>query len=620
MKQYDEIKRKLLKGWNTWNTRSVLSHVLLPEGFALNLGLKEYKGGQYLKEALIGRQDQPSLRPDNDRRTEKIRPEERSYDGTFSRLIISWQGIELVIQSAAVDEDIVILVTPVKNQKKPSVLIVESGFLWNKPGYVLRENNTVYGICGKKRIGVFSTEPETSEPYICAQTPYLALLLDKELGISTGRQRTLEEIRRIVRKAASENARKRKQYGALAEVYDALQSSLAWDTIYEPLKDRIITTVSRVWNNDFWGGYSLYCWDTYFAAFMFSLDCKDRAYANIIEITREKTEEGFVPNCSAAIGFKTRDRSQPPVGSLMLKMLFDKFGDTWILEELFDDLYSWNTWFFENRMIKEGLLSWGTSPYQPVLDNYWETAGVGDFYGAGMESGMDNSPMYTDVPLNRESHTMVLADVGLTSLYTADCSSLAEIAGILGRDEESILRRRADVCGRGLQNLWNEKAGIFMNKRIDTGSFSSRLSPTCFYPLLTDYVSSDQAQRIIDEHFYNPDEFWGEWIMPSIARNDPAYPDQEYWRGRIWAPLNFLVYLGLRKHHCTRACRDMAEKSKGLLLKEWLERGHVHENYNAETGEGCDKSNKESGISGSDPFYHWGALLGVIALMEDGFM
>ena len=47
------------------------------------------------------------------------------------------------------------------------------------------------------------------------------------------------------------------------------------------------------------------------------------------------------------------------------------------------------------------------------LDNYWETAGVGEFYGAAMESGLDNSPMYDNIPIDPETHNMMLADVGL---------------------------------------------------------------------------------------------------------------------------------------------------------------------------------------------------------------
>jgi putative isomerase len=114
---------------------------------------------------------------------------------------------------------------------------------------------------------------------------------------------------------------------------------------------------------------------------------------------------------------------------------------------------------------------------------------------------------------------------------------------------------------------------------------------------------------MMDQQFFNPEEFWGEWIMPSIARNHPAYTDQDYWRGRIWAPMNFLVYLGIRKYNLKRARTAIVEKSKALLLKEWRTHRHVHENYCADTGEGCNKEN-------SDHFYHWGGLLGLIALLD----
>jgi putative isomerase len=116
---------------------------------------------------------------------------------------------------------------------------------------------------------------------------------------------------------------------------------------------------------------------------------------------------------------------------------------------------------------------------------------------------------------------------------------------------------------------------------------------------------------MMSEHLYNPEEFWGEWMMPSIARNDPAYKDQVYWRGRIWAPMNFLVYLAMKSHGLKAPCMALAEKSKELILKEWIPLGHIHENYNADTGEGCDSAR-------SDKFYHWGALLSLIALMDAG--
>ena len=38
------MNKKLIHGWNTWNTHSVLSHVLLPECFSINLALKDQQG------------------------------------------------------------------------------------------------------------------------------------------------------------------------------------------------------------------------------------------------------------------------------------------------------------------------------------------------------------------------------------------------------------------------------------------------------------------------------------------------------------------------------------------------------------------------------------------------
>ncbi len=100
-------------------------------------------------------------------------------------------------------------------------------------------------------------------------------------------------------------------------------------------------------------------------------------------------------------------------------------------------------------------------------------------------------------------------------------------------------------------------------------------------------------------------------MIPSIARNDPAFKDQDYWRGRIWGPMNFLVYLGLQNYDDSAVRKDFAQKSYDLFLKEWKENGHVHENYNAITGGGDD-------VNSSDRFYHWGALLGYVEYLEQG--
>jgi hypothetical protein len=75
--------------------------------------------------------------------------------------------------------------------------------------------------------------------------------------------------------------------------------------------------------------------------------------------------------------------------------------------------------------------------------------------------------------------------------------------------------------------------------------------------------------------------------------------------------MNYLVYLGLLNYDQPAARRQLRDRSLALFEKEWKENGHVHENYNAITGEGDD-------VRASDRFYYWGALLALLGRMENG--
>ena len=154
---------------------------------------------------------------------------------------------------------------------------------------------------------------------------------------------------------------------------------------------------------------------------------------------------------------------------------------------------------------------------------------------------------------------------------------------------------------------------MFYNRYTKSGEFCKRISPTNFYVLLAEAATQEQADRMINEHLLNEEEFWGEWVMPNTPRNDPAFADQQYWRGRIWGPTNYLVYMGLRNYAPKEVTTDFARKSEALLLKGWKSKGYIYENWNAITG--------DSEFSDcSDTFYHWGALMGYISLIEKGLM
>ena len=189
------------------------------------------------------------------------------------------------------------------------------------------------------------------------------------------------------------------------------------------------------------------------------------------------------------------------------------------------------------------------------------------------------------------------------------------MADVLERNAEAQeLRDRASSLSENLDGLWSQEIGLYLNRRTDTGIPSYRLSPTLFYPLLADVPDAERARRIVAEHLLNPDEFWGRWIIPSIARSDPSFPKQRYWKGAIWPPLNFLTYLSLRQQGFFKPASELAEKSSEILLSEWNRQGYVSENYSSITGTGDDDR------LSSDRFHSWGALMGIMAFIESGEM
>ena len=610
--EYKAVQQRLARGWNTWDVNSVTTQVLLPEGLAIHLGLKHNTtegGDAVLTDTLIGR-----LSAD----AEQVVPGAHAWDGSYTDLRVTWKGHNWRVQSAHDGQDLVVLVTPLPSETKESLppsVIVSVNFLWNREGSVVRLPDAIEAKAAAETVRVYCTCEEAGR---CSHlrnalniapisSPYIAVDFTGPVAISTGRSRTISEVQSALDRQRAAYEQSLPVLKETRSIADAIETTLAWDTIFEPEKLRVVSPVSRVWSVN-WGGYVIFDWDTFFAATLASTGNRDLAYADAIETLRESTAEGFVPNYARAGNWKSFDRSEPPVGAMTVLGLYRKFGDRWFLSQAFPALLRWNLWWARNRDI-DGYLAWGSNGENPPGDLDDTTRGTRT--GAILESGLDNSPMYDDAAFDTQTHLLQYADVGLISLYIADCDALATIADTLQKPAEAqALRSRGAQYKSKLQTLWSTEAGIFLNKDLRTGRFSTRLSPTNFYPLIARAATAEQAQTMVTRHLLNPGEFWGEWVIPSIARNDPAFKEQDYWRGRIWGPMNYLVYLGLRNYDLPQARSQLADKSYALFLKEWHNHGHVHENYNAILGVGDDVSN-------SDRFYHWGALLGFTKYIEE---
>ena len=603
-KEYLAIQEKLTNGWHTYNHSSLLSHVFMPGSFSVKLSLKSNHPGAY---GYMG-DAYPSTKVP---RAENVFPVSCSADGSYTDLILEWDDNKVQVQSATVGNELFLLATPMQLSSTPPNLIVETGMLWNAPGIIQKAGDKIVAELPAKPIEISATAP-TDNTYLALNAPYLSLPFSGSIGVYSGRSaKTLDEIKAIINAKKAAYANSLVVFKDQAATVNIIQNAIGWNTIYDPINKRVITPVSRYWNESFGGPFVLFNWDTFFGAYMAALFNKELAYSNAIAISKSLTPAGMIPNYTVGGDKASGDRSQPPVGSTIVREIYRKYPEKWFLRYVFKDLLSNNRWFKDFRSTSENQLCWGSGPIGDASANTWQAAAY--------ESGLDNAPMYDGVPFNFKTHRLELADVGLQSLYIMDCESLADIALVLGETAVAKeLTDRALVFKTALGKLWDPKTKQYLNYRTDLKAFSTVTSPTTFYPLLARAATQQQAESMVKNHLQNPAEYGGEFIIPASPKNLPSFKEQNYWRGRVWAPLNMLVYMGLRQYNFPEYKAELVKKSNKLLVDNYKRTGgYVFENYNGISGLG---RNADEELNKSDNFYSWGALLGFISLVDAGYM
>lgn len=83
---YESLQKRLASGWNTWDTRSVLTHVFLPYGFAVDLNMMDTDGSRVRKFRIGDRAKGAPL----------LQPGPHSFDGAYTKMTIDWRGLQSV--------------------------------------------------------------------------------------------------------------------------------------------------------------------------------------------------------------------------------------------------------------------------------------------------------------------------------------------------------------------------------------------------------------------------------------------------------------------------------------------------------------------------------------------
>jgi hypothetical protein len=425
--------------------------------------------------------------------------------------------------------------------------------------------------------------------------------------------------------------------GEFAGSAEMTANTMHWSVLYGPEQKSAFVVDSRRWcvpNQWFLAGNS-----AVMSAWGAALESRELAQNTLIGILREELPNGMVPNMAGS-WFSTPTRSQDMYAAYSAWKIYTKYRDLEFLRAVYPQIKAWHEWWFADRGDgqprrdgdRDGLLEIGSDAVAPgTPEDPHDTEAYGNLAQTAAWESFDDSPMYNNYERGPAVHpdryvrepgvrfvyktgTFNVDLVHENALWALSAECLGKIADELGYKNDAEQFRHEYVRIKDLINakLWDEKTGFYWNRlwESDGGKFSYRKSPATFWVLAAGIPDKRQADRMVKEHLLNPKEFWGEYVLPSISRDDPAYVEQYYWRGAIWAPMNYFAYEGRKRYGYDVVADELVKKTYSLVKKNWDETGGLYENYDSINGKG------DPGGAQTTIHYSWSATLPLLAVME----
>jgi mannosylglycerate hydrolase len=371
-------------------------------------------------------------------------------------------------------------------------------------------------------------------------------------------------------------------------------------------------------------------WDSAFVALGFDRFDRNRAWTEIETLFRAQWDDGFLPHIvfwkddpgyfpgpsvwGTGKNPVTSGITQPPVAASVVRKLWESVRKTsdagtyaQRLQALFPKLLAWHRWFHQYRDPDRRGIVVAVHPWETGRDNSpeWDApgeaidvSGVGDYVRrdtSHLDAKMRPTKLEYDrylalVQFGRATHwdhariaadnPFRVADVGMSMILLRANRDLAALADELGKNDEGAeIRSWIDLAERGIEWLWNDEVQAWCSRDLRTGRSSGFITSASFlgfYAGLSD-ARRDAAMR---GHF---DRIAGmvDFVMPSLDPADPGFQMIRYWRGPVWAVVNYMIGEGL--YEAGDAMR--AERVRGDTLA-LMEQNGFYEAYSPIDGTG----------------------------------
>jgi hypothetical protein len=371
-------------------------------------------------------------------------------------------------------------------------------------------------------------------------------------------------------------------------------------------------------------------WDSAFVALGFDQFDRDRAWTELETLFQAQWADGFMPHIvfwqddpgyfpgptvwDTGKDPVTSGITQPPVAASVVRQLWESACEAgedeafrFRLRALFPKLMAWHRWFRDYRDPEQRGVVIAMHPWETGRDNSpeWDAPGepidvsnVGDYVRRDT-SHLDTKMRPTKLEYDRylalvqyglaqgwdhgkisSSNPFRVADVGMSMILLRANRDLLALARVLELDREATeLKSMVETAERGIHWLWNEEKAAWCSRDLITGRSSGFITSASFLSFYggllceaKDEAMLAHAERIGAKVAY---------LVPSLDPEDPGFQMIRYWRGPVWAVVNYMIGSGL--HEAGHA--ELAARVRGDT-RALIERNGFYEAFSPIDGTG----------------------------------
>ena len=346
----------------------------------------------------------------------------------------------------------------------------------------------------------------------------------------------------------------------------------------------------------------IYYWDTYFTMLGLAASGRVALVENMVDNFAFLIDHvGFIPN-----GNRTYycTRSQPPLFVLMVELLATVKKDANVLTSYLPQLEKeYEFWMLGAENLSGDLVAERrvAAVHDSYLNRHWDDSdlprqesyaedlelsescdrGAADLYRnvrSACESGWDFSSRWLEDQHSMESiRASQILPVDLNAILFKLESTLADACNIANNaGDASLYKHRAESRKQLIQTLFfDDEEGFFVDLLLPDLQPTGTLSLAAAFPLFFNLATPDQASRVaarIHTEFLKP----GGWVT---TLNNSG---QQWDAPHGWAPLQWIVFTGLKNYGFTDEADLGAERWVENNLNVYSQTGRLLEKYDVE--------------------------------------